>query len=1094
ASTQAPAGAFEFNPPSGAVATITYPDPAPLEPSAQWSGVVPPVGNGPDQIEILWADAVVSAPTVMSMRNQSPWAAPAGPRLAFTLPGPLMALATAGPIQLQVQGTDGSPAACVRAALRIPLSVARVPGSSGASSGSPTGSPASAAGTYAPYVYELGGTDEDTRDLLQRAIEEGMGEVALTFVYAPDPTAGAQSDDLQPDVLIAKVNLSTLNQAAQVSAAAQAVLRQFNAPDIYSAAVVDPANFLLLVWELSVVQAPGYYLYYRTTAGDGLPDAMFADTASGSPGTSGTVPGTSSATATLTLFVEGPASTGPTALPTWANCLVVEGVSEKSTLTVAVLDSAGAPVPSWSSGNAPGSIGVRATHITVPDSPADPLPVSELYQSLQYRVLEQGAYRGSTWSLPIGPTDPPGAGEDGPTSPQAPRSLQHAVPLAPFLSGGSPGSNVYGVVGEPAQIAFRLVDVYGNALPDMHVGVVTPLYTDPLVAIGTWPGVVTRHAFTPAHSPGSATLEVDLLFDATSLSGAGSPGSLPPDQLAAITTLYGQIAQQLADPCVTAAITTTLAPGVSLGDPRAALSQFVQEILGALEDPAATSPDGVQARLTGTVEREAVAALVYNVVEVEVAVQLSRPVERVDPSSLARLPAVAAVLCAIPPNTDGSGSPGAVTAYAQSFEAAFAGFDGAQGVLKLAQRTSAALQSTPDLWCVRFGAGAGIDVVFPAASAGSPTTCVAYYALPPLETKPRDGTVDGVTYSGIDLDAWARTFLTAVDALLAPELAAAMAALDKIHGTHWYASLLGSKAALASAIPARLAPVLKGVYASGDLTAARERLEQALLESLSSAYTVSTVVQVAAEVSVHGAADDQSPARPPELFGSLAPQTSSAVDARQYTMTGASLVLGPGPQWLTTLVSVSNPSLQSHIELSPGFSATFLQHDFDTEDAYDGYVPSSWLKFVLPTGAPLSVENIAGSLVIPIPLPFEPPLPRLVSQAATAAPVASPSGGSVAQIIEEALAWEYSAQLDVAVSAQDQLYLDVQYNGGDTSSFRMLAADPFDTLFSALARFLAAWGGLTALLPTIAEEAFGGHGSPAPVSPSTGLEIMQRLA
>lgn len=1095
ASAQVPPGAFVFNPPSGSTATVSNPDPAPPEPSPAWSGVVPPVGSGPDQIEILWADAVVSAPTVMSLRNQSPWSAPEGARLAFTLPGPLTALASAGQIQLRVQGEDASPAPVLRAALRIPLTVARVLGSLGTSIASPTGSPTAAASTYAPYVYELGGTDEDTRDLLQKVIEANSGEVTLTFVYTPDPTAGARSDDLQPDVLIAKVNLSTLQQAAQVSSAALALLRTFNATEIYSAAWVDPANFLLLVWELSVLQAPGYYLYYRTTSGHGLPDSMFADTASGSPGSSGTVPGTGSATATLNLFVEGPASAGTTSLPPWANCLVVEGVLAKSTLSVAVLDGSGAPVPSWSPGNAPGSIGVRATRSSVPESPADPLPVSELYQSLQYCVLEQGSYRNSAWSLPIGPTDPPGTGEAGPASPGAPWSFQRAVPLAPFLTGGSPGSNVYGVVGEPAQIAFRLVDVYGNALPDTHVGVVTPLYTDPLVAIGSWPGVVTRHMFVQGPSKGSAMIEVELFFDAASLFPSGSPAGPATDPLAAITALYGQIAQQLTDPYLTAAWTTTLAPGISLGDPRAELSAFVQEVLGSLDDPA-SSPGGIHTRLTAEVAGSAVAALAHNIVELKVAVRLSRPVDRIDPNSLARLPAVASVDCTIPPNTAGSGSPDAVTIYAQCFEAAFAGFDGSTGILKLAQRTSATLLSTPDLWCVRFGAGSGIDVSFPAASPASPTTsCVAYHALPPLETKPRDGTVDGITYSGVDLDAWSSDFLTHVDALLAPELAAAMAALDQLHGTAWYANLLSSKSALAKAIPTRLAPVLQGAYASGDLTAARERLEQALLESLSSAYTISTVLQIAAEVSIHGAADDHSPSRPPELFGSLAPQDGGSSSTRQYAMTGSALILSPGQQWLTTLVSVSNPSLQSNIPLSPGFAATFLQHDFDTADSFDGYVPSSWLKFFLPNGTPLSVPDIAGTLSVPIPLPFVPPRPRLVSQAATAAPVASPSGGgSVAKIIAEALSWEYSTQLSVPVSAQDQLYLDVQYNGGDTLSFRTLATVPLDTLFAALARFLAKWGELSALLPTIMEEAFGGDGSPTPVSPSVGLETMETLA
>ena len=39
------------------------------------------------------------------------------------------------------------------------------------------------------------------------------------------------------------------------------------------------SNFLRLLWEVSVVNAPGFFLYYETTTGQDLPAALFAATA-----------------------------------------------------------------------------------------------------------------------------------------------------------------------------------------------------------------------------------------------------------------------------------------------------------------------------------------------------------------------------------------------------------------------------------------------------------------------------------------------------------------------------------------------------------------------------------------------------------------------------------------------------------------------------------------------------------------------------------------------------------------------------------------------------------------------------------------------
>src|SRR5205807_2184296 len=114
-------------------------------------------------------------------------------------------------------------------ALVIPLSLAQVPlhpqGTlAGPAGASPTGSPAGpVSAQYLPFVYQLNGTDEATRDLIFAALQSDLSKASIRLLYpsssgSPAAAAGLQSDDLAGDVLIAKTNLSTLNQVPMAGA------------------------------------------------------------------------------------------------------------------------------------------------------------------------------------------------------------------------------------------------------------------------------------------------------------------------------------------------------------------------------------------------------------------------------------------------------------------------------------------------------------------------------------------------------------------------------------------------------------------------------------------------------------------------------------------------------------------------------------------------------------------------------------------------------------------------------------------------------------------------------------------------------------
>ena len=78
------------------------------------------------------------------------------------------------------------------------------------------------------------------------------------------------------------------------------------------------------------------------------------------------------------------------------------------------------------------------------------------------------------------------------------------------------------------------------------------------------------------------------------------------------------------------------------------------------------------------------------------------------------------------------------------------------------------------------------------------------------------------------------------------------------------------------------------------------------------------------------------------------------------------------------------------------YEVSYLQHEFQPDDAYLGYVPSSWLKFALPASAPLDMP-IADAAVLPIPLIQRPVTQVLARQGATGAPLPSTQGPNDAQ-------------------------------------------------------------------------------------------------
>lgn len=1120
---------FPSGSPDGATCTIPLPSALPPMPSPEWQGAsgspAQPV-NG--TITVTPLPGVMPGPLYFGTKNQIAWSDAGLPRTILPLPQPLQSLiaanASSPPLQLTVSPTpppaSNNPALSSppgppipsTSALLIRLSIAQVPSNAAASvAGGSPGSPASPAGgaatQYLPYVYQVSGADETTRDLIFAALQGDLTNASISLLY-PAPTTstspaaspsgspvlptGLFSDVMAPNALLAKTNLSTLNQ---VPGTGVLIAEQFavavNLGDD-AALLTDVQGFLRLLWEVSVVNAPGFFLFYDTAAGQDLPIGLFSD-----PGTQG---GNASQFNVLVQFAPQPDNT--VTLTSATNCVFLEEAGLSQAVYLQVLNSDSTPVLQYAPTYAAGSVGFSLLWNRPPEpSPGDLVPVNDLYQLVQYSVIGGGGYAESVWSLPVGPSE-----NNGPQAALAsPNDWTFVQSIAVHNFFGSPEANRYAVIDQPVDLGFRIVDVYGDALPSGVAAPFLPLYQDPLLTVAQWPGVLWSWRIVPSVTPGAASLLLSLVFDPDSVvppsSSPGGADTSLEQQWLMILARYGLILDQLTDPNTAITLTSTLTNGPMVGNAAIAddLVQVASAIVANIEQGLQLSPPVVE-EVTETIELSipfsAIVALPHDIIAVNFIIGAQRPPALVDPTALAEMPAASAVSYSIPSQIAMSASPGGSPAmqFAIDFESAFQGFDGGSGVLKVAQR--AGVQSGDDapkvdaVWAVRWSTIAGIGIEF------DPNQI--FYALAPLSTNPLSGTFGGQTWSNVDLDVWARQFLAAYDAFLAPQMAVAIAILDASNGSSNYQALLDTKQALAGTIVLGVQPLFED-QAEGDLTGAQQRLQQVLLSTLSSAYTVSTIVQSPAQVTLTATPSPiLSPARAPRLYGTVGPLAlSSPVEARQYTLTPGELELIPGANFMTTLLTVTNPSGMASISMPLDYQVSYLQYDFLVEDAYLDYIPSSWLKFALPSAPPLQIP-IAVDATLPVPLPFVPQSPTLAGQQAVAAPI--PSGGSPGDItgeIENALLWNYQTQIVPNWSAQDVLFFDVTYNMTPTEVLALFAeptAQLLENLADALATFLLWYQANSGSFGAIIAEAFPGQTVSPAVSPGTASELIAAFA
>ncbi|MEV7570168.1 LysM domain-containing protein [Streptomyces tanashiensis] len=301
-------------------------------------------------------------------------------------------------------------------------------------------------------------------------------------------------------------------------------------------------------------------------------------------------------------------------------------------------------------------------------------------------------------------------------------------------------------------------------------------------------------------------------------------------------------------------------------------------------------------------------------------------------------------------------------------------------------------------------------------------------------------------YQGIDLEVWARSFLTDVELLLSAGYLQGAYAL----GRNELDAVIDVKKTLAGAVAEGLDHVLAGQAPDGAdpaRAAAVERLRQELLVSLTRGYATSAVLQYDTAVS--------SPWPGPYARLSGTPVVDYGdvpAHLRTATLSNGKVPLTDGDAQVCFLLTVPDVAAHTALDLTLGFGGVELEFGIGPES--EEYERSDWLTFLTPlaSGSPTAVDFGLGAPRVPIPLRAYPPMPILLDHHAVVPHTVSR--------LDEALHWRYRCAVQHQSAGQDTVELQVTYNQQAPGP----TAAPADDLFTALARYTAVSAPLLGLL------------------------------
>ena len=406
---------------------------------------------------------------------------------------------------------------------------------------------------------------------------------------------------------------------------------------------------------------------------------------------------------------------------------------------------------------------------------------------------------------------------------------------------------------------------------------------------------------------------------------------------------------------------------------------------------------------------------------------------------------------------------GAIREFAQKFEQVFTSTKLATG---LARANDADSDSRNRLWVVRIGSAITYKV--------DPKN-QHFFAPIPLATTLLDANKLAVfgynkenqelkiaekSYAGIDLDEWARRFLSAMDTFFLPQYAVAAYILASNH----YRTIIEAKRDIASSIADSVEGIAEGT--GGDQAQAKELLRQRMLVNLSAAYDVDTIVQIGVLVE---SPFDFFPEFAPKFYGQPvaklpAPGPDQPPEKPDFTLSTAKIPLVDGPSYLTFLFDSEKVEPEQLLKLNLSYKATALEHEIsDITPGVKDLKSSSWLTFLIPENVIPNDKPIEVN--VPIPIRADPIRPNVETQAVDRA---YPDGQDLK--LEETRQYAYSYQYSRGRSVHDLVYTSPRFNSVKPAEEAKREAVSQMDLFQALASFDGTWDAIRQdLLGTLPE-------------------------
>ncbi|TCM07513.1 hypothetical protein [Sphingomonas sp. PP-CC-3G-468] len=604
-------------------------------------------------------------------------------------------------------------------------------------------------------------------------------------------------------------------------------------------------------------------------------------------------------------------------------------------------------------------------------------------------------------------------------------------------------------------------------------------YTDHLIALSAWPNCHATYMYSGSN--GAPVLNLSLALDISNYDAQRNAIALARQDLATYWKLHFQLNQNYTDgglPGVTGnAVTLSVRNSLSgtgeqeLSDPQA---QQVRDFVAACvvflntyvnDMTFAVAP---QATLSLPVDMAAIAP--ENLIPLDVSLRLSRDAALLEPT-VAVEPDALSVCSTIPPFANASDPTN--SAYATFANALETCLQTAEWSMRTGVGKSTATErgSSPGdhLYAVRFGVtpddGIHYDI---AASPG-------YYAPLPVATSLESGTVTlaiyatggtttqrSATFVSVDLNLWFESCLAAIDKFLNAGYARLALILDPSNATTELDAILTARQTLAAAISATTSPILSSSPTdAATLIAARNVIEQQLLDTLAPAFTTGTVVVFGlSEVS---GADVGGDTGRPSLYGQPAGLSTDtpATGKQNFTMSPATLPLASNaadaaPR-LAFRLTAENVDAQSYLGLDLSYQITHVTSGRASVSGIADEVESHRLAFVNPLASiPLGTQHVpVVNRALPVP-------PTVHIQTATFGDGTGSTSGLSPQQLPM---WNYACSYSHAAAAQDDVEVTITLNGlGASTSVNGVGGTA--PLFAALADFVTNYPAISADLDT----------------------------